>query len=104
MCRNHSIPALRMEYVATLKPPHPVVVDEVAQANGKLVEVTVTDDRRRCRWPDARLALQRGLTNLALDRWDRWLLRGCKRYQTDCRHPRRNKSSGLSRTAFHTAF
>eukprot|EP00959_Pyramimonas_sp_CCMP1952_P437639 9162768-Pyramimonas_sp.AAC.1 len=55
-----------MKYTATPKSPHLVVVDEVAQANGTLVKVTVTDDRRRCRWPDARLALQRGLTNLVL--------------------------------------
>eukprot|EP00959_Pyramimonas_sp_CCMP1952_P148173 3100459-Pyramimonas_sp.AAC.1 len=64
---SHSIPALCMKVVATLKPPDYVVIDEVVQASGILVEVTITDDRWRCRWPDARLAFQCGLTNHALD-------------------------------------
>eukprot|EP00959_Pyramimonas_sp_CCMP1952_P415540 8707054-Pyramimonas_sp.AAC.1 len=64
MRMSHSIPALCMKDAATLKPPDLVVINEVAQAYGTLVEVTVTDDRWCCRWPDARLAFQRGLTNL----------------------------------------
>eukprot|EP00959_Pyramimonas_sp_CCMP1952_P447905 9378884-Pyramimonas_sp.AAC.1 len=71
-------------------PPRLVLVVEVAQANGKLAKVTVTDDRRCCRWPDVRLALQCGQTKIVLDRRGRWLLRSCKRCQIESRRPRRN--------------
>eukprot|EP00959_Pyramimonas_sp_CCMP1952_P290202 6069946-Pyramimonas_sp.AAC.1 len=68
MSVRHSAPALCMGYVTTLKPPNPVVMHEMVQTYGTRVEITVADDRRRCRWPDARLALQRVFTNLMLDR------------------------------------
>eukprot|EP00959_Pyramimonas_sp_CCMP1952_P238307 4979972-Pyramimonas_sp.AAC.1 len=45
MCVRHSDPALRMEYAAALKPPDLVVIDELAQAYGTLVEVNVAHDR-----------------------------------------------------------
>eukprot|EP00959_Pyramimonas_sp_CCMP1952_P051870 1084395-Pyramimonas_sp.AAC.1 len=69
MC--NSAPALRMVYVTTLKPPDTVVMHEVTQAYGTLVEVTVADDWWCCRWPDARLALQSGFTNFTSNRWGR---------------------------------
>eukprot|EP00959_Pyramimonas_sp_CCMP1952_P472629 9500347-Pyramimonas_sp.AAC.1 len=53
-----SAPALRMENVTTLKPPDLVAMHEVVQAYGTHVKITVASDRRRCRWPDTRLALQ----------------------------------------------
>eukprot|EP00959_Pyramimonas_sp_CCMP1952_P178725 3735741-Pyramimonas_sp.AAC.1 len=71
MCVSNSIPPLRVEYVATLKPPHLVVVCEAIQANGTLGAITVADDWWCCRRPGTRLSLQCGVTNLALNRWDR---------------------------------
>eukprot|EP00959_Pyramimonas_sp_CCMP1952_P126706 2650063-Pyramimonas_sp.AAC.1 len=50
MC--NSTPALCVEYVAALEPPDFIVVHEMVQAYGALVEVAVTDDGRCCRWPD----------------------------------------------------
>eukprot|EP00959_Pyramimonas_sp_CCMP1952_P299888 6272549-Pyramimonas_sp.AAC.1 len=60
----HSIPTLCVEYVAALEAPNRVVVHELVQAYGTLTEVDVTDDGRRCRWPDTRLTLQGGFTSL----------------------------------------
>eukprot|EP00959_Pyramimonas_sp_CCMP1952_P366751 7681239-Pyramimonas_sp.AAC.1 len=64
----HSIPVLCVEYVAALEPPGFIVVHEMAQANGALVEVAVTGDGRCCRWPDTRLTLQGGFTSLVPNR------------------------------------
>eukprot|EP00959_Pyramimonas_sp_CCMP1952_P043925 917825-Pyramimonas_sp.AAC.1 len=58
MSARNSAPALRMEYVTTLKPPDLVATHEVARAYGTLMKNPVADDRRCCRWPDTRLALQ----------------------------------------------
>eukprot|EP00959_Pyramimonas_sp_CCMP1952_P189642 3967170-Pyramimonas_sp.AAC.1 len=44
MCVSNTIPALRVEYAATLKPPHLVVVHEIVQANGTRGKITITDD------------------------------------------------------------
>eukprot|EP00959_Pyramimonas_sp_CCMP1952_P388809 8146491-Pyramimonas_sp.AAC.1 len=49
---SHTIPALRMNYMTTLKPPHPVVVYEPFQAYGTIGKLTIIDDRWRCRWPE----------------------------------------------------
>eukprot|EP00959_Pyramimonas_sp_CCMP1952_P336580 7047752-Pyramimonas_sp.AAC.1 len=71
MSACNSAPALRMEYVTTLKPADLVAMHEVIQAFGTLLKVTVADDWRRCRWPGARLALQKKFTNLMLNAWGR---------------------------------
>eukprot|EP00959_Pyramimonas_sp_CCMP1952_P060423 1262157-Pyramimonas_sp.AAC.1 len=71
MSARNSAPVLRIKYVTTLKPPDLVAMHEVVQAYGTLAKITVADDRRCCRRPDARQALQSNFTNLILDRWNR---------------------------------
>eukprot|EP00959_Pyramimonas_sp_CCMP1952_P059649 1245785-Pyramimonas_sp.AAC.1 len=78
MSACNSAPALRMEYVTALEPPDLVAMHEMVQAYGTLVKVTVADNWRCCRWPDARLALQSSFANLLLKRWDRRWLHGCR--------------------------
>eukprot|EP00959_Pyramimonas_sp_CCMP1952_P040222 840752-Pyramimonas_sp.AAC.1 len=46
---RHSVPTPCMDYAAALKPPDLVVMDEAVQAYGTFVNVTVADDRWRCR-------------------------------------------------------
>eukprot|EP00959_Pyramimonas_sp_CCMP1952_P398041 8340119-Pyramimonas_sp.AAC.1 len=52
MCVSHSIPALRMISVDTLKPPHLVVACGVVQAHGTLGKINIAGDWWGCRWPD----------------------------------------------------
>eukprot|EP00959_Pyramimonas_sp_CCMP1952_P328497 6877188-Pyramimonas_sp.AAC.1 len=68
MSMFHSIRTLCVEYASALEPPDFIVVHEMVQACGTLVEVAVTDDGWCCRWPDTRLTLQGGLTSLAPNR------------------------------------